>query len=144
MHWGRTVLAMNGVLAGAEAHRGRPLNSVVMRQSEDAMKRDRPSGQRAVNRRRVVTVRGYVSCCVVVAGGSVSVAISGASAGRRSRFGRAHANAIVPGRKTLHSPGLRFDVFGSVASGGGTHNMSFQRTGCGRRFAPPAAAELDR
>ena len=32
-HWGRTVLAMDCVLAGAEKHRGRPLNSVVMRES---------------------------------------------------------------------------------------------------------------
>jgi len=29
MHRGRTVLAMDCVLAGAEAHRGRPLNSAV-------------------------------------------------------------------------------------------------------------------
>jgi hypothetical protein len=31
MHCGRAVLAMDCVLAGAEAHRGRPLNSVVRR-----------------------------------------------------------------------------------------------------------------
>jgi hypothetical protein len=30
-HWGRTVLAMDFVLAGAETQRGRPLNSVVGR-----------------------------------------------------------------------------------------------------------------
>ncbi len=29
MHRGRTVLAMDFALAGAEAHRGRPLNSIV-------------------------------------------------------------------------------------------------------------------
>ena len=31
MHRGRTVLAMDCVLAGAETHRGRPLNSIVRR-----------------------------------------------------------------------------------------------------------------
>ena len=31
MHRGRTVLAMDCALAGAETHRGRPLNSVVSR-----------------------------------------------------------------------------------------------------------------
>jgi hypothetical protein len=30
-HRGRTVLAMDCALAGAETHRGRPLNAIVMR-----------------------------------------------------------------------------------------------------------------
>ena len=35
MHRGCTVLAMDCVLAGAEMHRGRPLNSVVRQHSRE-------------------------------------------------------------------------------------------------------------
>jgi hypothetical protein len=129
-------------------HRGRPLNSVVIRQSVRAKMHSQSAQRRAANHRPSASICECSSSGASGAsvGWGVVVALTRASAEHRFCNRREGSAIIAVSGLKLQPSGLRFSARRSVACGHVTYNNAFERTKlwATRSALYPLAAQLGR